>query len=111
MTGIGDLSIGFDANPYAGRASYFQGLIDEVRVFGVTPGLFSTNNLLLASAPPALTVGTITAGTNIVVLWSGENLQQASAVTGPWTTISSVTAPWVAPETGVSQFFRSAGQP
>jgi hypothetical protein len=111
VTGIGDLSIGFDANPYAGRASYFQGLIDEVRVFGVTPGLFSTNNLLLASAPPALTVGTITAGTNIVVLWSGENLQQASAVTGPWTTISSVTAPWVAPETGVSQFFRSAGQP
>jgi hypothetical protein len=111
VSSVGDFSIGFDADPYAGRPSYFQGFIDEVRVFTVAPGLFSTNDLLLASAPPALAVSSLKAGTNIVVLWSGENLQTADSLNGPWTTISNATAPWVTPATNVSQYFRVAGQP
>jgi hypothetical protein len=111
VTSVGDFSIGFDANPYAGRPAYFQGLIDEVRVFSVTPGLFSTNDLLLASAPPTLTVGILPAGTNMVILWSGTTLQQADSLNGPWTTITNATAPWLTPITGAAQFFRAAGQP
>jgi hypothetical protein len=93
-----------------GGGEQFQGSIDEVRVFAVVPALFTTNDLLLASAPPALSVGVVPSGTNIIILWSGETLQQAPGVAGPWTTITNVTAPWLAPMTGVSQFFRAAGQ-
>jgi hypothetical protein len=111
VTTVGDLSIGFDANPYAGRPSYFQGLIDEVRVFTFTPGLFSTNELLLGKANPNPTASSIAAGSNLIVAWSGEGLQEATSLNGPWTTISNVTSPWIAPETNISQFFRAIGPP
>jgi hypothetical protein len=45
-----NFSIGYV--PYTGHSEGFQGGIDEVRVFGVLPGRFSTNDLLLAKVPP-----------------------------------------------------------
>jgi hypothetical protein len=104
-----NFSIGY--NQYSGHVEGFQGSIDEVRVFGVLPGQFSTNDLLLAGVPPALSVGILLpVGTNIVVPWSGEALLQAAVLTGPWTRITNATAPCTIPEIGVSQFFRAAGQ-
>ena len=121
-TDAGDFSIGYDANPYAGQPSYFQGFIDEVRAFTVAPGLFSTNALLASFPPPPASVsilaaggGALEKGGNVVLvwstgLWSAANLQQADSLLGPWTTVTNATAPWIAPVSGVSQFFRLAGQ-
>ena len=80
-----------------------------MRVFTFQPGQFSTNSLLLKSAP-LLSVGILPAGPNVVIPWSGITLQQAGTVTGPWNKITNATSPWVAPVTGVSGFFRAAAQ-
>jgi hypothetical protein len=96
-------------NPSGGGTQPFQGSIDEVRVFTFLPGQFSTNSLLLNSAP-LLSVGILPAGHNVVIPWNGITLQQAGTVTGPWNKITNATSPWVAPVTGVSQFYRAAGQ-
>ncbi len=84
----------------------FQGRIDEVRIFSVTfPGQFSTNDLLLTSVPPALSVHILQAGGNAILLWNAGNLQQANALAGPWDTVAGATSPWVTPVVG-TRFFR-----
>ncbi|MCX6923869.1 MAG: hypothetical protein NT154_11785 [Verrucomicrobia bacterium] len=105
----GFFGIGINPAGYGG-GELFEGSLDEARGFTFAPGGFSTNDLLLASAPPVSSVGILPAGHNVVVLWNGASLQQAGSLSGPWISITNVTSPWVAPVTSHSQFFR-AGRP
>jgi hypothetical protein len=100
----GLFGIGLNPGGYGGGEP-FQGSLDEVRVFSITPGLFSTNSLLLASVPPRLSACILPAGGNVIVLWSGERLQQAASLAGPWNVLTRATSPWIAPVVGASQFF------
>ena len=115
--GIG-FSIG-DCLSGQGAPQPFQGLIDEVRMFTFSPGLFATNSLLLTSVPPGpasvslLPTGGKVPGADghlILVwntgLWGGANVQQASTLSGPWNLVPQATSPWLIPAGGASQFFR-----
>lgn len=91
-------------------AEMFAGKIDEVRVFDVTlPGQFSPKDLLLNRVPPSTSIPPMTIrreGTSVVLTWSEGNLQQASAVTGPWNTVDGATSPWTSAPAGDMKFYR-----
>lgn len=89
----------------------FSGRVDEVRVFRVSfPGHFSPSELLLSrvppsAAPPSLTLSRTAQG--VVITWTAGDLQQADAVTGPWTPVAGATSPWTLTPTGAGRFFRA----
>jgi hypothetical protein len=91
-------------NPTATKA--FDGLIDEVTIFGSALSADQINLLYLAAKgelPPE--IGINRANQNVVLTWSKGFLLQAPAVTGPWTTNSTATSPYTVPASG-TQFYR-----
>ncbi len=97
--------VGFNPGGYGGGEP-FEGSIDEVRVFTFTPGLFSTNGLMLAGLP-LTTTRILPQGDEVVVFWDGKSLQQAVGANGPWTTVTNASVPMLFPASGTTRFFRA----
>lgn len=94
-----------DANPFKA----FDGLIDEVAIFGSALSTDQITRLYLAaqkgySAPPRLAL--VRSGQNLVLTWQQGILLQAPAVTGPWTMNSAATSPYTVPVNQPTQFYR-----
>jgi len=85
-----------------GTARLFLGNIAHAAVF---------NQALTAGQIQGLFTGevslTIThSGSNVVITWPSGVLQQAPALTGPWTTNNAAVSPYTIPATSGNQFFR-----
>jgi hypothetical protein len=93
-----------DADPFKA----FDGLIDEVAIFGSSLSTAQINQLYVAAASGQSQGISIAAaaGHNVVLSWSQGVLLQAPAVTGPWTTNSVATSPYPVPASGSHQFFK-----
>lgn len=79
----------------------FNGKIDEVAVFGRT---LSTAEIMQA-AGAAVTLGIVSAGSQLQVTWPYGTLLEAASLTGPWTT-NSATSPYLVTPTGGAKFYR-----
>jgi Concanavalin A-like lectin/glucanases superfamily len=90
-----------------GTTKAFDGLIDEVAIYGSALSADQINRLYLAAAGGVSQGISISksAGNNVVLTWSQGVLLQAPAVTGPWTTNSAATSPYTNAAAG-SQFYR-----
>jgi hypothetical protein len=94
--------IGDDTNG-PGRA--FNGIIDEVTVFthALTPGQLQQ---LYNSVANAVVISTTYSDNNLQLFWPKGILQQATIVTGPWSTISGANSPYTVPFTQPTTFYR-----
>lgn len=97
--------IGYNPAGYGGGEP-FKGGIDEVRVFTFAPGQFSTKELLQDRVPPPST-RIFASGNNVIVVWAGQSLQEATNIDGPWSAITNPTRPWLVPASGSGRFFRA----
>ena len=107
----GDWHLGNDATD-ANVNQTFDGLIDEVTIYGASLTAQQINALYLG-AETGLSQGLSIskgAGNNVVLTWAQGMLLQAPAVTGPWTTNSLATSPYTNSATG-TQFYRLQIQP
>jgi hypothetical protein len=60
---------------------------------------------IVVEPPPKLTI--LAQGANIVISWTGGGaLEEATVVTGPWTSVLNATTPHTAAVTGQARFFR-----
>lgn len=91
-------------NPGATKA--FDGLIDEVAIYGSALSADHINQLYLAATSGlGQSLSIARSGANVVLTWPQGVLLQAPAVTGPWTTNSAATSPYTNAASG-SQFYR-----
>ena len=98
----GNMQIGNDSAGGGGGRT-FNGLIDEIALFdySMTPAQLSR----LYNAAVHVQVGIAASGANLVVSWPQGLLQQATNVTGPWTT-NGLTSPATVSPTGPQKFYR-----
>lgn len=94
----------------------FIGDIDEVATFDQTLSQTELTNLWNAAVtgvvtPQAATLHIIQSGANVMISWNPPfgTLQQASSLSGPWTTISAATSPYTT-VIGPSLFYRVISQ-
>jgi hypothetical protein len=97
----GGWAIGAGNNYYSDSVTgaYFDGAIDNVAIYdyALTPGMIGQHYQVgltgrgTNSTPAELTIQT--SSTNIVVSWNYGFLQQAPAVTGPWTYVAGAASP------------------
>jgi hypothetical protein len=101
----GDWHLGNDATD-ANANQTFNGLIDEVTIYGSSLSVQQINALYLG-AEIGLSQGISIApsGQNVVLTWAQGMLLQAPALTGPWTTNSVATSPYTNTASG-TQFYR-----
>jgi hypothetical protein len=91
-----------DANPNKA----FDGLIDEVAIFGTSLSPEQINSLYLAAnSGLSQRLSIAASGQNVVLTWPQGVLLQSPTVTGPWTTNSAATSPYTNAASG-SQFYR-----
>ncbi len=89
----------------------YTGGLDEVALYStaLSPGRIEAHWLVgkygtLTPTPPTLSISPPTGG-NVTLTWSAGVLQQADAVTGPYTDVLSATSPATVPATG-AKFYR-----
>jgi hypothetical protein len=96
--------IGDDTN---GPARAFNGIIDEVAVFrrALAPAqLQQLYNSVLVPNPVAIT--TAYSNGNLSLLWPKGTLEQATLITGPWTTVSGANSPYTVPFAQPTTYYR-----
>jgi uncharacterized protein YjdB len=81
---------------YVADVAVFNKALTSAQVTGVYNGVF-------VQGPVSITISKV--GANVVLTWPTGTLQEASVLTGPWTTVSAATSPYTVPATG-NQFFR-----
>jgi hypothetical protein len=79
----------------------YDGLIYEPRV---TLGALAPNQFTYKSVPSVLSVGK--GSTSLVLTWTAGVLESASAVTGPWQTVTNASSPYTNSLGAPAQFFR-----
>jgi hypothetical protein len=102
----GDWHLGNDQTD-ANANQTFDGLMDEVAIFGSSLSTDQINQLYLAATsglPEGISIAR--SGQNVVLSWSQGVLLEAPAVTGPWTTNSAATSPYPVPANQAKQFYR-----
>jgi len=96
--------LGNDAAGDPGRT--FNGMIDEVAIFGTSLSTAQINQLYgTATGQPLVDVAIATSGTNVVLTWPAGSLLQATSLKGPWTTNSAIS-PYVISPTQLQQYFK-----
>jgi hypothetical protein len=94
--------IGDDTN---GPARAFNGRIDEVAVFNhaLTPTQLRQLYNVVANT---VAITTSSSSGNLSLMWPKGALQQATLVTGPWSTVSGANSPYSVPVTQPTSFYR-----
>src|SRR5437899_8409531 len=91
-----------------------RGSIDELRIYA---GVLTTNDvansfqagpdtLYTIGSAPKIKISIGVSGTQPILSWPIGILQQASEVTGPWTTVSNAVSPYAPPTSVSKQFYR-----
>jgi hypothetical protein len=109
----GTTMIGCDPYDTAGRN--FNGMIDEVAIYGNALSQGQLSTLYTAAQVPIVSGSVVLTnswnGTSLNLTWPGNGmLLQATNVTGPWTTNTGATSPFVVIPAGPSMFYRIQGQ-
>jgi hypothetical protein len=98
--GIGSSSTGLDR--------YFQGSIDEVAIY---PAALTSEQVIrhfLAANGKTAKLGWARAGSALVLTWNSGQLQEATAVAGPWKNVDSAASPFTVQPSETSKFYRLA---
>jgi len=98
---------------YFGRShhtvdAFLNGTINEARIYygALTAAQIATNYLLGPAAPGLVELSIAPGATGYQINWPSGTLQSAPSVTGPWTTVTGATAPYVIPAASGTQFYR-----
>jgi hypothetical protein len=106
--GGGMLATGFE------RGDFWHGGISHVAIYNyaLTPSQilnhYQVGSTAISPPPPMMSIQA--SGSNMIVSWTSGFLQQASAVTGPWTYITNAVSPYTTGLTNQAQFFQSVLQ-
>ena len=95
--GTNDYAITATANPFTTiswpvTASDTNTLIDVIGAANSGSAQLAIDNVLVVPFNPAIAINSD--GTNIILGWTFGSVQEASAVSGPWTNVAGVTLPW-----------------
>jgi hypothetical protein len=102
-TGTGDLWIG-GANDGNGAYEYFNGLIDDVRIYNLA--LSASDVSALANAPLRPTIGLSRGPGGPTITFTG-TLQAAGSLSGTWTNVTGAVSPLVITNPKGSAFYRT----
>jgi hypothetical protein len=101
----GPIAVGGD--PVNSVARTFDGSIDEVAIFNRALSPTEISNLYNGVGNVAnVSVSIQKMGGNVVLTWPQGMLQEATNITGPWTTNNSATSPYTNAPTAPRKFYR-----
>jgi hypothetical protein len=89
-----------------GDQRFFQGGVDEAAIYdyALTPAQVGNHYLEATGGSAVLNIGA--AGGNITVTWNAGMLEEATSITGPWTSLPTATSPRTVSASGGGKYYR-----
>jgi hypothetical protein len=89
-----------------GWADFFAGAVDEVAIYSVALTQAQVQAHFSAASTSEIRLSVSRSGGGVLISWPSGTLQQADAVTGPFTDVSNATSPYTVPAGTSVKFYR-----